>query len=122
MVELPALLEKTSVKMYTKCLRNSLLLVTPPGFYRTMTQRSTLWRDIAHKMTELRYLSSVDRNMDLLTLSASERYLKFVDRHHDIIGAIEKKDIASYIGVTPNSLSRITRELNERVIQQPRII
>lgn len=47
------------------------------------------------------------RNIDLLTLNPERRYHKFMKRRGHLVGQVPKKDIASLLGITPESLSRI---------------
>lgn len=54
------------------------------------------------------------RIADLLSLSAEERYLSLVDSHPDITNRIPQRYIASYLGITPESLSRIRKVLTEK--------
>lgn len=51
------------------------------------------------------------RGRDLITLSAEQRYLKLLEQQPAIIQTIPLQYIASYIGVKPESLSRIRRQL-----------
>ncbi len=48
-----------------------------------------------------------ERLADGLSLSALERYNNFCDRYPKLIGCIPQKYIASYIGVTPEFLSKL---------------
>ncbi|TPE42417.1 Crp/Fnr family transcriptional regulator [Pontibacter mangrovi] len=50
------------------------------------------------------------RTKDLLTRSAWERYLDLLQTHPHIEQKVSKEVIASYLGVTPQSLSRLLRE------------
>lgn len=50
------------------------------------------------------------RSRDLITLSAEQRYLKLMQDHPAIIQHVPLQHIASYIGVKPESLSRIRRQ------------
>ncbi|MNG38637.1 hypothetical protein D3C84_1264130 [compost metagenome] len=58
-------------------------------------------------MAESLYVKKERREMQLLTLSAEDRYRSFLEE----FGALEKKIpqyyIASYLGITPVALSRI---------------
>jgi len=47
------------------------------------------------------------RLMDNLSLTAEERYNNFCKRYPTLINNLPKKDIASYIGVTPEFFSRM---------------
>lgn len=51
------------------------------------------------------------REHDLLCLSAEERYRQFLADGPTISTAVSQADIAAYIGVTPQALSRIKRRI-----------
>ncbi|WP_148561715.1 Crp/Fnr family transcriptional regulator [Pontibacter korlensis] len=50
------------------------------------------------------------RTKDLLTRSAWERYIDLLQTHPRIEQKVSKEVISSYLGVTPQSLSRLIRE------------
>jgi len=50
--------------------------------------------------------------IDVLTMSATERYLKLVKERPQVISQSPLKYIASYLGVTDTSLSRIRKEIS----------
>lgn len=51
------------------------------------------------------------RSLDMLTVSATDRYLKLLQENPEIIQQAPLKHIASYLGVTDSSLSRIRKEI-----------
>lgn len=50
------------------------------------------------------------RNYDMASLSAWERYLRLLQTHPDIEQQVSKEVIASYLDITPQSLSRMLKE------------
>jgi CRP-like cAMP-binding protein len=48
---------------------------------------------------------------NLISLSAEERYIKFLNEFPIFVQRISQKDIASYLGIFPESLSRIRRNI-----------
>ena len=66
-------------------------------FFRILTENSL----IAHQ----------ERLMDNLSLSAEERFDKFCKRYPTIIQRVSQKQIASYIGVTPEFFSKMKSRL-----------
>lgn len=44
---------------------------------------------------------------------AKERYKYFVETYHDLVDVVSKKDIASYLHLSPESLSRVRKEYKE---------
>lgn len=51
------------------------------------------------------------RNIDMISVSASDRYLKLLKEKPQIIQQASLKNIASFLGVTDTSLSRIRKEV-----------
>lgn len=54
------------------------------------------------------------REYDFLTLSAKERYLKFLETHSHLVNQLPQFHIASYLGITPTQLSRINVSLRNQ--------
>jgi CRP-like cAMP-binding protein len=68
--------------------------------YRTGLQRLAAARD-------KRIISS-------LTASARERYLDFAERYPTLMGRVPLRMLASYLGMTPETLSRVRKQLSTR--------
>ncbi|MEO7975641.1 Crp/Fnr family transcriptional regulator [Flavobacterium sp.] len=57
------------------------------------------------------YLENVKREISLLTETAEQRYLNLFTEQPHLIQKVPLKYIASYIGITPQALSRIRRRI-----------
>ena len=66
-------------------------------FYRILYQRSLV-----------SYIQQSDQN---ISLSAEERYRNFVKKHPTLINRISQKNIAAYLGVTPEFLSVLRKKM-----------
>jgi CRP-like cAMP-binding protein len=55
--------------------------------------------------------STANRANDLATLNAEQRYKKLIDKQPQLIQNIPIQYIASYLGMKPESLSRIRRQI-----------
>ena len=62
-------------------------------------------------ITENSLVAYQQRIMDTLSLTAEERYNNFCKRYPTLINNLPKKDVASYIGVTPEFFSRMMSKL-----------
>jgi CRP-like cAMP-binding protein len=62
-------------------------------------------------ITENSLVSFQQRLIDNLSLTAEERYHNFCSRYPTLIYTLPKKQIASYIGVTPEFFSRMQRKM-----------
>lgn len=65
-------------------------------------------------MAEHLYITKLKREMILLSLTAEEKYQRLMHEHPNLIQHLPVKDIASYLGIHPESLSRIRRNLNRK--------
>ncbi|SFE04581.1 cAMP-binding domain of CRP or a regulatory subunit of cAMP-dependent protein kinases [Chitinophaga sp. CF118] len=62
-------------------------------------------------LAEYQYLRKYHRELSFLQYSAQERYLQLLNEHPQIVQQIPVKYIASYLGIEPESLSRIRKNL-----------
>jgi len=70
---------------------------------------SGVW--LGKTIAEQLFIQRQQKQIDLLTLTAKDRYLKLLKEKPEIIQKVSLKHIASFIGVTPESLSRIRKEI-----------
>lgn len=73
--------------------------------YATSVKAANLGRVIA----EMQYVKRLKKEMDLMAMSAEERYLKLMDLKPELSKKISVKHISSYLGIQPESLSRIRK-------------
>ncbi len=69
-------------------------------FYRMLYQRSLV--------------SYIKRSNHGLSLTAEERYIEFKMKYPKVINRITQKDLAGYIGITPEFMSKIITKVNRR--------
>ena len=62
-------------------------------------------------LTENSLVSNQERLMDNLSLSAEERFEKFCKKYPSLIQKVPQKQIASYIGVTPEFFSKMKSKM-----------
>jgi len=62
-------------------------------------------------LTENSLVANQERLMDNLSLSAEERFEKFCKRYPTLVQRVPQKQIASYIGVTPEFFSKMKSRL-----------
>ncbi len=69
-------------------------------FYRILYQRSLM--------------SYIRRTNHGISLTAEERYLRFKEKYPQIVNRIKQKDLAAYIGVTPEFMSMIKSKIKKK--------
>jgi hypothetical protein len=65
---------------------------------------------IRREATEMLFADTLEHYLDLLTLTAVERYKLLFDKHPEFIEHIDDLYLASYLGIKPQSLSRIKNQ------------
>ena len=95
-------LQDSEVFLLEKFERDELLNVCPKmeKFFRLLLESN--------------YVASHQRIVDSLGASAEERYLNFINTYPKLFEQIPQNQIASYLGITPQSLSRIRKELSQK--------
>lgn len=92
-------LEDAEVILFSKKNQEQLYTAIPKleRFFRILTENSL----VAHQ----------ERLMDNLSLSAEERFDKFCKRYPTLMQRVPQKQIASYIGVTPEFFSKMKAKM-----------
>lgn len=69
---------------------------------------------IGRLIAETTIVRKCNRNNSLLLDSPQERYIKLLEEHPNIIDRVPQYYIASYLGIEPESLSRIRKKISVR--------
>lgn len=75
--------------------------------FQEILEEFGVWNNFAKFHAEWLAGHKVEREADFLLCSAKERYLKFVKQNYDIVNEIPDYHVASYLGITNVTLSRI---------------
>lgn len=70
--------------------------------------------NVIRKSIEILFSDTMDQYLQLLTLTATQRYELFLKRYKNYSLYIEDQYIASYLGIAPQSLCRLKRILFHR--------
>ena len=68
--------------------------------------------NVLHQFFQLSDLSE-KRSLSMITDSAQKRYLDLLANHPQILQEAPLKHVASYLGITDTSLSRIRKEISQ---------
>lgn len=68
------------------------------------------WQEFGRKLWEGMAIRMIDEIIRFQTLTAEERYLEFIKKP-GVMQHVSVKQLASYLGITPNALSRIRKNL-----------
>jgi CRP/FNR family transcriptional regulator, anaerobic regulatory protein len=96
----------------------NIQVIAPVKAYRIQHQYIQNLLNISQKherfirtITEQLYIQKANRERHLLSRSAEENYQDLIQKHPNIVQYLPVKDIASYLGIHPESLSRIRKRI-----------
>jgi CRP-like cAMP-binding protein len=69
---------------------------------------------VARRAAEALYVRKTRREHELLTMPAAARYRRWLDEHEALDARVSRRQLASYLGVTPEHLSRLRRTTRSR--------
>lgn len=87
-----------------------LILISRTELY-ALYDRSPAIQELGRRMAEYNYILAMERIYSLQHDTAQARYEKLLHTYEDLVNLVPHHYIASYLGVTPESLSRIRKDL-----------
>ncbi|TNJ65492.1 Crp/Fnr family transcriptional regulator [Paenibacillus hemerocallicola] len=102
-----AMIRGTPSYFSIQALEDSAVIEVPYALLRELTDRSHSWERFVRHSVEQLYLKKEERERQLLYLDAEERLRLFRDKYPGLENRIPQYHIASYLGISPVSLSRI---------------
>jgi CRP-like cAMP-binding protein len=102
-----AFIKREPSKFSIQALEDSKLLNFTYNDYITLLNSSVCWQIAARKLAELIFVLKENREAELLLLDANGRYKNFIHDFPNLLNRIPEYYIASYLRITPESLSRI---------------
>lgn len=101
-------------KLRIDAIEDSSAVLIGQGFVDALSAASEQFRSYNATLLHNHIRHLQDRISLLLGARAEERYQTFVGMYPDLLLRVPQRMIASYLGITPESLSRVRKELAER--------
>jgi CRP-like cAMP-binding protein len=93
------------------------VVVFPWRVLRDAAQRVPAWSRFVATITERLYVAKARREYELLALDAEARYVEFRKRFAALETDIALRQVASYVGITPEHLSRLRRRMTDGPVE-----
>lgn len=97
-----------------EALEDCELLVIQRHDMRRLCQQIHAFETLYSRVVEYMFMCTEKRIMDFITQTAEERYFTLLEQRSGLVQRVPQKYIASYIGITPQSLSRLQKTAYER--------
>jgi len=101
-------------RYYIEVVEDSEVLFLQPDFFSKLLEEFPNTIEKNDLIIQKHVKSLQDRINSLLGETAEERYLKFIKMYPDLLLRVPQWMIASYLGITPESLSRVRKELAKK--------
>lgn len=103
--------EKTKSVSYIECIKESILHKISKEDFDDLCNEIPKISNFHIKNLESAFAAFQRRILENLTFSAKQRYLNFIKTYPNIEQNVKNYHIASYLGITNESLSRIRKEI-----------
>jgi len=104
-------LTQDTTELFTQAIEETEMLSISFSDLNNLYKSSTIGINIGRVASEALFIHKQSQQIDLLTLTAEERYLKLLKKQPKIVQRTPQKIVASYLGITPESFSRIRKKI-----------
>lgn len=101
------MLRPSPSKFWIEALEDCIMIQISVDKLKNMIDTVPEFQRLYAKLCEEAFIHNDERNVNFQKMKAKERYLLFIHQYPDIEKRVKQEYIASYIGITPTSLSRI---------------
>lgn len=110
----PCVVDKKSSEFYVSCVENSILTISDPNMETEMFQKFPKFETMCRVLSE-ELLAKQQLDFDTFKISSPEqRYLKLLKKRPDLIQRVPQYQLASFLGIKPQSLSRLRSRIIEK--------
>jgi CRP-like cAMP-binding protein len=112
LISYSAIVQKRPSYFNIEAIQNSRILVFEYEHFNEMIQSDIRWYPFIFKLLESVYIMKELREKSFLLDDASKRYQEFREQYAEVEDQIKLYHVASFLGITPEALSRIRNPKN----------
>jgi len=99
---------------YLECIEDTIANVNSSEYEEKMFQKFPQFESVCRIMSEVMLANFQEKFNNYKMATAEDRYLNLLQTRPDLIQRAPQYQIASYLGLTPQSLSRIRKRLTNK--------
>ncbi|MEL6253863.1 MAG: Crp/Fnr family transcriptional regulator [Bacteroidota bacterium] len=107
-----SLITQTKSKISIQAIEASSLIVLSYEVLQKLYKTHLFWQEVGRMAGEKEYVINEHHKHFLLDLSATERYLQFLEQDKELFQRIPLRYLASYLQIAPETLSRIRKKIS----------
>lgn len=101
-------------KGYIQAVENTFITLIHKTKIHQLYEKTSKFQQLGRMLTEHLFILVSEKYEDLLLKSPEERYLNLIENKPNVIQSIPQYMIASWLGITPEALSRIRKRLTRK--------
>jgi signal-transduction protein with cAMP-binding, CBS, and nucleotidyltransferase domain len=101
---------------YFACLEDTTLTILTKANEQKMSERFSHFAEYCRLNTEISYGKHQEMHARFITSSPEERYLHMLQTTPELLNRVPQYHLASYLGIKPESLSRIRKRVMHKVL------
>lgn len=105
-----SLITREPSPIFIELLQDTEAVVIERNALNAYYDRNPRAERVGRLIAEHQYARRLKREMDLLSLTAEERYGQLLAKNPTLVGNLSVKHLSSYLGIQPESLSRIRKQ------------
>ena len=109
-----SLMSGEPAKLHIDAVEDSEAVLISKQHFDLICQQIPAFNDMVNNLLQSAYNASQNRVLANISLSASEKYEYFLQRYPDLALRIPQGMIASYLGISPETLSRVRNQVMSR--------
>ncbi|MCK0107910.1 Crp/Fnr family transcriptional regulator [Flavobacteriaceae bacterium S0825] len=110
--DIASFITKQPSRYFIKATEDSELLGISRANYDLLFQEIPKFERFYRILYQRSLISYIRRSNHGISLTAEERYIEFKKKYPNIVNRITQKDLAGYIGITPEFMSKIISKVN----------
>ncbi|TRZ42422.1 Crp/Fnr family transcriptional regulator [Robertkochia solimangrovi] len=103
--------DEEHISEYIQAATDCKLLIFSSKDWKELSDTIIDWESIINKIYRKAMMEKMDRRSSLVSEDATTRYLSFLEKFPTLINRIPLSYVASYLGMTQSSLSRIRKNI-----------
>jgi len=96
---------------YLSAITDCKLVVFSRQDWKEISDTIFSWDSIVQKIVSKHHNEKISRRSELVSQDGAERYLEFIQKFPTLVNRVPLSFIASYLGITQSSLSRIRKNI-----------
>jgi len=109
--DLQSFLNRQPASTYWQAIEDSELICISRNEFETLYNQSPAFKLLFHAKTQAGYMKAMEKAPKDKSETAEEKYLRMLKDYPQIIQRIPHYDVAAYLGIAPESLSRIRNKI-----------